>query len=145
MVGKKNPHATIRVQDLMDIIQEADSLYDKEENNIVGDEDSDGYEKLMELVKEYTDMICSRGEHATETLMQQQIVQSHPQGGAPMHATIKIPIPHQAQRLLLLKEHKEVQLLHQMKCRILLERNGICKKERGRTTVPVERKFGEVW
>ncbi len=36
MVGKKNPHATIRVQDLMEIVQEADSLYDnKEENNIV--------------------------------------------------------------------------------------------------------------
>jgi hypothetical protein len=67
MVGKMNLHATIRVQDLMDIVQEADNLYDKEENNIVGDEDSDGYEKLMESVKEYTDKICSREEHATET------------------------------------------------------------------------------
>jgi hypothetical protein len=37
MVGKKNQRATTRVQDLMDIAQEADSLYDKEEKNIVGD------------------------------------------------------------------------------------------------------------
>jgi hypothetical protein len=51
----------------MGIVQEADSLYDKEENNIVGDEESDGYEKLMELVKEYTYMICSRKEHTTDT------------------------------------------------------------------------------
>jgi hypothetical protein len=67
MVGKKNPHATIRVQDLMDIVQVADSLYDKEENSIVGDDNSDGYEKLMELVKEYTDMICTREKHGPET------------------------------------------------------------------------------
>ncbi len=30
-------NATIRVQDLMDIVQEADSLYDKDKKNIVGD------------------------------------------------------------------------------------------------------------
>jgi hypothetical protein len=51
----------------MDIVQEADSLHDKEENNVVGDDDSNGYEKLMELVKEYTDMICTREEHGPET------------------------------------------------------------------------------
>jgi hypothetical protein len=68
MVGKKNPHATIKVQDLMDIVQEADNLYDKEENNVVGDEESDGYEKLKELVKEYTDMICTREDNTPETI-----------------------------------------------------------------------------
>ena len=47
----------------MEIVQEADSLYDKEENNVVGDEESDGYEKL----KEYTDMICTREDNTPET------------------------------------------------------------------------------
>lgn len=33
MVRKKNPISTVRVQDLMDIAHEANSLYDKEEKS----------------------------------------------------------------------------------------------------------------
>jgi hypothetical protein len=55
MVGKKNPNATIRVQDLMDIVQDANNLYDKEEKCTIGDDESDGYGKLVQLVEEYTD------------------------------------------------------------------------------------------
>jgi hypothetical protein len=67
MAGKKNQNVTIRVKDLKDIVPETDSLYDKEEKNTVGDEDSVGYGKLLELVKEHTDKICSREEVAAET------------------------------------------------------------------------------
>ncbi len=48
------------------IVQQAYSLYGKEEKNIVGDEDSDGYGKLMELVEGYR-LICSREADAAET------------------------------------------------------------------------------
>ncbi len=47
IVGKKNPISTVRVQDLMDIAHEANSLYDKEEKNTIGDEESDDYGKLL--------------------------------------------------------------------------------------------------
>jgi hypothetical protein len=50
----------------MDIIQELTACMIKKRITR-GDGDSEGYEKLIELVKEYTDMICSREEHATET------------------------------------------------------------------------------
>jgi hypothetical protein len=41
MVGKKNPHATIRVQDLMDIVQELTACMIKKRITI-GDENSMG-------------------------------------------------------------------------------------------------------
>jgi hypothetical protein len=38
----------------------------KRSKNHVGGEDSDGYGKLLQLVGEYTEVICSREEHAAE-------------------------------------------------------------------------------
>lgn len=61
-----------------------------------------------------------------------------------MQASMKILLPHQAQSVLPLKEHKIVQLIHRTKTRILLLRKGLHKRELGMKTARVERNFGKV-